>query len=491
MSAIRLRVAGVHIPSLNHASCEHSTHSQTDSYTYDAANRLTSLQAPNQALINYGYDNDDRLTSITQGSASIAFAYDHASRRISGTTPSGSWAYGYDAASELTSIGYTGYSGASLGTLTYGYGLDGSVTSRSGSLFTSVLPAAVTSAAYNAGNRLTSRVTSAGTQTPVWDANGSLTSDGVNSITWDARNRMTGIGSQASFVYDAFGRRISVTKNGQAAIGYIYSGDDVIQETQSGSVLAAMLTGLGIDERYVRAGELVFTDLLGSTVALSNGATIQTSYAYDPYGVTTSAGAATTNTYQFTGRENDGTTAGLMYYRARYYNPAWGRFVSEDPIGVAGGVNLYGYVQEQPTGWRDPSGLTAAGGLAGAGWGGWAGGAIGGLIDPVGGEIPGAIAGRIAGAVIGDWLSGPDNTYPSPNAAFRAAKRDAGIPMCQQPDSQGPNQDRNGKPQPGRQYEFGKTIIANDSAGHNYPDDPSQNRGPHFNIRGEDGHYGY
>ncbi len=142
-----------------------------------------------------------------------------------------------------------------------------------------------------------------------------------------------------------------------APVLYVYSGDDVIQEPQGGSVLAAMLTGLGIDERYVRAGELVLTDLLGSTVALSNGATIQTSYAYDPYGVTTSAGAATYNTYQFTGRENDGTTDGLMYYRARYYNPAWGRFVSEDPIGIAGGVNLYGYVGGRPTTARDPTGL--------------------------------------------------------------------------------------------------------------------------------------
>ncbi len=219
----------------------------------------------------------------------------------------------------------------------------------------------MTSSAYDAGNRLTSRVTSAGTQTPTWDANGSMTSDGLNSYVWDTRNRMTAIGSQASFVYDAFGRRTSVTKNGMAAISYLYSGDDVIQEQQSGAVLAYMLTGLGTDERYLRAGELVFTDLLGSTVALSNGSSIQTSYAYDPYGVTTSAGAATYNTYQFTGRENDGTPAGLMFYRARYYNPAWGRFVSEDPIGVAGGVNLYGYVDQQPTGEKDPSGLAPSG----------------------------------------------------------------------------------------------------------------------------------
>ena len=331
----------------------------TVTYTYDAASRLTSLQAPTQALINYAYDNDDRLTSITQGSASIAFAYDNAGRRTSGTTPSGSWAYSYDAASELTSISYTGWSGGSLGTLTYSYGLDGSVTSRSGTLFTSVLPAAVTSAAYDAGNRLTSRVTAAGTQTPAWDANGSLTSDGINSFIWDARNRMTAIGSQASFVYDAFGRRVSVTQSAGYNAGttaYLYSGDNVVQEQREGTLSAAMLTGPGIDERYVRSGELVFTDLLGSTVALSNGSSNQTTYAYDPYGVSTSAGAATNNTYQFTGRENDGTTAGLMFYRARYYNPAWGRFVSEDPIGVAGGVNLYGYVSQNPEFFVDPNG---------------------------------------------------------------------------------------------------------------------------------------
>jgi RHS repeat-associated protein len=381
----------------------------TVTYTYDAANRLTSLQAPGQGLINYGYDNGDRLTSITQGTSSIVFAYDNASRRTSGTTPSGSWAYTYDVASQLTQIAYTGWPGASLGTLTYTYGLDGSVTSRSGTLFTSVLPAAVTSVAYNAANRLTSRVTSSGTQSPTWDANGSMTSDGLNAYTWDARNRLTTIGSLASFVYDAFGRRVIVTKSGVAPIGYLYSGDNVIQEQVNGGILALMLTGPGLDERYVRAGELVFTDLLGSTVALSNGSSIQTSYAYDPYGVTSYAGATTYNTYEFTGRENDGTTAGLMFYRARYYNPAWGRFVSEDPIGVLGGGNLYGYVGQQPTGWVDPSGHTAAGALAGAQWGGGIAGAAGIETGPL--DVPIGLLGAGIGAAIGDWWTGPDTVY--------------------------------------------------------------------------------
>lgn len=58
---------------------------------------------------------------------------------------------------------------------------------------------------------------------------------------------------------------------------------------------------------------------------------------------------------RYTGREDDGT--GLMYYRARYYNPRLSRFISEDPIGLAGGSNLYGYVGGGPVRWRDALGL--------------------------------------------------------------------------------------------------------------------------------------
>lgn len=59
-----------------------------------------------------------------------------------------------------------------------------------------------------------------------------------------------------------------------------------------------------------------------------------------------------------TGREWDKET-GLYYYRARYYDPMEGRFISKDPIGFDGGdVNLYGYVQNNPINWVDPSGLS-------------------------------------------------------------------------------------------------------------------------------------
>jgi len=80
--------------------------------------------------------------------------------------------------------------------------------------------------------------------------------------------------------------------------------------------------------------------------------------------------------------------------------------------------------------------------------------------------------------------------------AFNEAKRLNGVPTSQEPSNVGPNFDKRGKLQPGRQYEFevpGKkdpVIIRDDTAGHQYPDDPSQNRGPHFNDSA-DRHYDY
>jgi RHS repeat-associated protein len=98
------------------------------------------------------------------------------------------------------------------------------------------------------------------------------------------------------------------------------------------------------------------TDALGSTLALvdSTGA-VQTQYAYDAFGGTSASGVAGSNLAQYTGRENDST--GLYYYRARYYNPMLGRFISEDPIGFAGGPNFYAYVGNDPINWVDAMGL--------------------------------------------------------------------------------------------------------------------------------------
>ena len=223
--------------------------------------------------------------------------------------------------------------------------------------------AALTSASYNAANRLTQRVANGVTISPTWDANGSLTNDGTNAYVWDARNRLSQIGGLGSFVYDAFGRRQTATRGGTAT-SFLYDGWEVAQEQQSGAASANLLLGLGVDERLGRtaggAASSYLTDRLGSTLALASGSTpaIATSYGYDAQGNSTVTGTSSTNSFQFAERENDAT--GLITMRNRYYNPAWGRFISEDPIGLAGGSNLYVYATNDPVTFRDPLGLYAS-----------------------------------------------------------------------------------------------------------------------------------
>jgi len=169
----------------------------------------------------------------------------------------------------------------------------------------------------------------------------------------------------ASFVYGAFGRRASKTINGTAT-AFLYDGLNPVHELQGDSPTANILTGLGIDEYFQRidsngASNLPI-DALESTLALADSTgTIQTSYTYEPFGNTTVSGALSTNPFQFTGRENDGT--GLYYYRARYYGPTFQRFVSQDPLDIPGGgdANLYAYASNQPTDLRDPTGMQAEG----------------------------------------------------------------------------------------------------------------------------------
>ncbi len=88
-------------------------------------------------------------------------------------------------------------------------------------------------------------------------------------------------------------------------------------------------------------------------MADSNGVVNETA-SYDSFGNKITSNLTTR--YQYTGREYDEYT-GLMFYRARFYDPQIGRFISEDPIGFRGGINWYSYVNNNPIRHRDPSGL--------------------------------------------------------------------------------------------------------------------------------------
>ena len=329
-------------------------------YSYNAAGERQSMSLEGEEAASYSYNPDGQITGISTGHGDVAFAYDHDGRRTQTLLPNGdSEDYSYDAASQLASIDYKNPASEPIGDLLYGRDALGRVTTIAGTESRTTLPEAMSEASYDSANELTSLEG----HTSSYDADGNLTSNGTSSFEWNDRNQLTGVtqGTNTwSYAYDPLGRRIDKTAN-SVETKYLYAGQNVARETSEGNT-AELLNGLHLDERFARttsAGtDSYLTDGLNSTLALTGESGAPTTeYTYGPFGATTATGATSTNPYQYTGRENDNN--GLQYNRARYYTPSIGRFVTQDPLGMAGsGINLYQYVGDNPINFVDPRGLS-------------------------------------------------------------------------------------------------------------------------------------
>jgi RHS repeat-associated protein len=209
-------------------------------------------------------------------------------------------------------------------------------------------------------------VTAAGAGTTyTYDPNGNLTSKTEGSDTWgyewNADNQLTRVTKnsieQARFSYDPMRRRVEKVAGG-VTTSYTYDSEDILREVRGATTLK-YVHGLGIDEPLaVDDGATVsyfHADALGSVVKATSGSgTVSVTRQLDAWG--SPEVGATEAGYSFTAREWDPETS-LYYYRARYYDPKGGRFLSEDPIRFAGGANFYRYAQASPTNYTDPSGL--------------------------------------------------------------------------------------------------------------------------------------
>jgi RHS repeat-associated protein len=333
-------------------------------FGYDDAKRLTSetrQEGTTGPTIStaFGYDDADRLTSIAHTSSaagslsSFAYGYDAADRLTSYTGPDGSLTYGYDNTDQLTGVS---------GSATEGFAYDANGNRNSAGYSTGT------------GNRLTSD----GTYTYTYDNEGNrLTktrvSDGqVTSYTYDERNRLTDVQVKSSggvllheerYTYDALDRRIGVWTDG-VQLWTAYRGDNAWADFNgSGTLQTRYLFGLEADDLVARvsaAGSVgwYLIDNLGSVrqVATTGGSVLYAAN-YTAFGQVRSATGTGGDRFGYAGREFSAVT-GDGYYRARYYDPASGRFHSQDPKSFDGGdANLYRYADNNPLTFNDPSGL--------------------------------------------------------------------------------------------------------------------------------------
>ncbi|MGP4842946.1 RHS repeat-associated core domain-containing protein [Marinobacter sp. 1Y8] len=284
-------------------------------------------------VTTYAYDNLDRLTEVTYPDiplgtgTSVLTTYDAAYNRTGETTLN----------IEATTIADTTYHYNDRNQLT---ALDDNVNPVQGIIYT-----------FDANGNQTAK-TKAGTTTRfVYDVR-----DNLRSVT-------TGGSTVGQFLYDYRGLRIE--KDGARGIER-YSYDDQSVLTQfdaSGATLAKFEYG---DQRLISLNSLdnglqyYHFDALGSPVTLTKpDGTVQARYSYDAWGHRRYQNGSSWNRFAFTGHEEDRET-GLIYAKARYYDPDTGRFLSQDPwegdTTIAPSLNKYLYAYGNPLYYIDPDG---------------------------------------------------------------------------------------------------------------------------------------
>ena len=338
---------------LNRVSTVTNTQGVTQ-YHYDHASRLLEVDTPDGSQAQYQYDPAGRTIAIDhlQNSAQVAhyaYQYDANGNRIQQDETNGqgpaTTTYSYDNLDRLTQVSYPDVPKGSGRTVVYSYDANYNRTGE-----TDVNASGTTvkdlSEHYNSRNQLaqiTNNLDASKNSVYGYDANGNQISRTQGSVTthyrFSVRNRLLSVTQgtstpEAQFRYDAQGRRIQKI----GARGTVRSSYDqqavLTQFDDKGNTLASYSYGadhlLSLNQ-YNEGLQFYHYDALGSPVVLTKpDGTVQARYDYDAWGQVRYLSGSSWNRFGFTGHERD-TETGLIYAKARYYDPDTGRFLSEDP----------------------------------------------------------------------------------------------------------------------------------------------------------------
>jgi len=327
----------------------------------------------------YASDILDRVTNITY--------------RTAGGGLVRSFAYSYDAAGLITQK-VTEAAGGQTVTNANAYDGLGRLVSES---FTQSGTNALTHFSYDlAGNRLSvssefsvvnntythNRLTAVSDGTSLaYDTAGNVTNivsafsaPSARKLTWNAQRQLVSVSTNGAFAesyaYDALGRRISTTDSSGTTY-HVYDGDECVADLDaSGNPFRSYVWGPGIDDLLavtVYGADATNTyyaikDHLGSVHALvDESGNAALTVRYDAWGTPQVLSfiphpSSFPFRYLFQGREYSFAT-GLYSFRARWYEPRLGRWLSNAPIGISGGLNLYEFCRSNPVNWKDPNGL--------------------------------------------------------------------------------------------------------------------------------------